>query len=190
MGEFVLVNFNEEFQFISKANDLGWDTLTLVYSPVDYKKITQSHRENLQKNSDATLFFGVCLHTPTQKIVIEQDDVKIGLGTSFDVVRNDLDYLYDNELEEQKDGIHQRRSGLNHVILKECKRKNVKVLFSYASLQRLPTLKRNIVLGRMQQNVILCKKEHVEINVVSFALSPVDLRHKKDVDTFKRVLCF
>lgn len=190
MKEFVHTKLQEEVPFIEKVQRLGWKKLTLLYSSSDYKKLTPFYRDELQKNTSLELFFGVIIVSLKENCLINKGDFKIVLGTSFDVVFKDITHVYNNELEEQKDGLHQRRSGLNHVILKEMKKKKVSVLVSYAQLQETTGLKRNTILGRIQQNILLCRKENVKISLVSLATNQNQLRHQKDVKAMMRVLGF
>jgi RNase P/RNase MRP subunit p30 len=84
-----------------------------------------------------------------------------------------------------KDYMHHRNSGLNHVLCKIAKEKGIKIGFSFSDLLNADKKKRAILLGRMKQNVRLCRKYKVEMVFGSFARKPEDMR---DVGEIKRLI--
>lgn len=96
----------------------------------------------------------------------------------------DMDFVYGLELSSRQDYIHQRNSGLNHILAKQLKEKDIVVCFglSYA-------LEEN-VLGRMRQNVKLCRKYKVKMIYVSLACDEFGLRSEHDLQYFAKSIGF
>lgn len=168
MREYVLVQEGQEASFIARAEELGVEELVLLYEKPPQKEVAD--KKSLKILSGLV---------GTKK---SSANIQIVLGTSFNGWFSGLTHVGELELIERKDSLHQRRSGLNHVLLAEFKKKNVCVLFSYSLLQ-----KRNLI-GRMMQNVMLCKKAEVKTELVSLARKPEDIRHPRDVAALGRIL--
>ena len=171
MREYVRVRPGDEEAFIKKAEDLGYDELVLVYEKKVEKKLFASKMK---------IFYGL--------IGEKGFDENIQLGTSSEVLRKGATSIIDNEYENKGDFAHQRRSGLNHVVLARCKEKNVRILFDYGLLQGKKNYKQQQLLGRIKQNLLLCKKMKVPYSFVSFARQTSQMRAAKDVKALERVL--
>jgi RNase P/RNase MRP subunit p30 len=172
MQEFVIVNENEK-ELISRALELGWDSIVLLYK---YSKDLV-----LPKISSDFVKVGVFL----DKEILNKDfsgfEFVVALGTRFSKLPKGVTHVIFNEFEDEKDFIHQRRSGLNHVFLKDYKGK---ILIGY----NIHPNRQTAVIGRMMQNVKLCKKFKVEISLCSLTSGSINLRHVGDVNAFMRVL--
>ncbi|MFP4522969.1 MAG: hypothetical protein ACLFNM_00275 [Candidatus Woesearchaeota archaeon] len=177
MKEFVFVSAGQEDTFIARALTLGITQLVLVYSLVDVKKRSLEDLHSFQ-SEDLQVFFGVVLDKPRQ--VPKQFTIKIGLGTKMSSLFGGLTHIYFNEGEIEKDFIHQRRSGLNHIFLAECKNKRICVITSYVELQTASLQRKAQLLGRMSQNKMLCEKKKVSYFLVSGATRPEQLRKPSD----------
>jgi RNase P/RNase MRP subunit p30 len=186
MKDFVFLRFGEEQTFIKKAHDLGLKELVLVYSVAESAKLTKEGVLKLKKIADIDLKFG--LDVKEQKNVKNSFfDVFLQLGTINERVFKGITHLYNNENEELKDFIHQRRSGLNHVLLNDFIEKNIKILFSYASLLAADEKRKAQILGRIMQNIVLCKKFGVEYSFVCLGTEASSLRNPQDVVALKRI---
>ena len=104
-----------------------------------------------------------------------------------DVVFRGVNYVYDNELEREKDFIHQRRSGLNHVLIKQFLEKNIEVLFSYSNLINASNKRKSQILGRIMQNIKLCNKHKVKYSFVCLGNESILLRSPQDVAALDRL---
>jgi len=120
----------------------------------------------------------------SQELVIIQggDDVRNRQGVSSPFV----DILLDPHLGNRKDSLHQRNSGLNHVLCILARDHTVAIGFSFSSILR--SQKRGELLGRMMQNIRLCRKYRVQMVIGSFAQTPWELRNEKDLQSFFQVL--
>lgn len=91
--------------------------------------------------------------------------------------------IFDLEPSE-KDSFHQRNSGLNDVLCKIAKEHNIIIGFS---LKRI-LLNNPLLLGKIMQNIRLCRKYKVKMKIASLASSWDELRSSKDIIALARVL--
>lgn len=88
------------------------------------------------------------------------------------------------ELLDARDSMHARKAGLNQVLAVILAKKHCTVLFDHATIRNAKRERRAQILGRMQQNVLLCRKYHVRMAVVTMARSPYQLRSPHDLRAF------
>ena len=97
-----------------------------------------------------------------------------------------IDILLSSELSNQKDFIHFRNSGLNQVLCKIAKKNNVALGFSFSDL--INSEKKELILGRMIQNVSLCKKYKVRMVLGSFANKDIEIKNRSELMSFGKIL--
>ncbi len=97
-----------------------------------------------------------------------------------------VDILLDPHIGQRKDFMHQRNSGLNHILCALAKKHNVAIGFSFSAI--LHSEKRYALLGRIMQNIRLCRKYKVPMVIGSFAKNEWDQRNEKDLQAFFKVL--
>lgn len=185
MREFVLTQFGQEEKILQKAKELDYKDLVLVYNISESNNLTSEMIKKLKNSFDGELKFGL--------VVVERKNLKnplfdvfLQLGTSKETVFRGINYVYNNEFEEQKDFIHQRRSGLNHVILTDFAKKGIEVLFSYSELQKANSKKKALFLGRIMQNIKLCEKYGVNYSFASLG-DISSMRSYYDVQALNRL---
>lgn len=187
MREYVFVKKGLEEEFIQQAKKELYDELVLIYSEEDIDKINFEEIKNLEKTFKINL--KTALDVKNQKNTQKQlFDEYLQLGTMKDVLFKGITIIYNNETEPKKDFIHQRRSGLNHVILQECKKKNIKVLISYGELQTTNKSQKAKLIGRIKQNIKQSKKYGVNYEIASLARDKNKIRNSKDVKALQRIL--
>jgi RNase P/RNase MRP subunit p30 len=82
------------------------------------------------------------------------------------------------ELVQKADFIHQRNSGLNHIVCSLAKENNVTVGFSFVSaLGKYGSRS----MGRMSANIRLCRKYGVPMAIASLAGSPYLMRSQAEL---------
>ena len=173
-----------EAEFLKTAEKLGFTKIILSYNHEDAKKITQESQENIKKQTKIEVEFAIEGEKPKPK----HFEQKILLGTKTKRLSKDATILLNNESEEEKDFTHQRRSGLNHVILEEAKQKEIEI---YAGLNQVLGRKnweQTRILGRMKQNLKLTKKKKINYEIISYAGKPENMRKAKDIESLKREL--
>lgn len=169
MKDFVFADDGQE-GFIAMAKKLNYTELVLIST----KKLAEQRVLELKNGCDIELIF--------------MQKSEFGLGTKLTQVSRSVKWIYDNEFEEDRDFIHQRRGGLNHVIAKDLVKKNVGVIFDYGGLQNLKNWRLCQIIGRMKQNMIVCRKFGVKYEVVSMAKDVLQMRDVKDVTCFENEL--
>ena len=99
----------------------------------------------------------------------------------FFVESKKIKLIYGFEETNKKDYLHQRASGLNHVICELANKNNVAIGFSYSSLLNKNPGIVSLIMGRMAQNIALCQKYNVKTIVGSFSQNPFHLRNPQDL---------
>ncbi|MDP4012986.1 MAG: RNase P subunit p30 family protein [Candidatus Nanoarchaeia archaeon] len=121
------------------------------------------------------------------KEIIYFKDLKIVIGGSENLNRKavedkSVDILMRPETESEKDKVHYRVSGLNQVLCKLANKNKVAIGFSFSDL--LNSKYKDKVIGRMMQNVRLCRKYNVKMVICSFAKEKFEMRAAKDLISF------
>lgn len=97
-----------------------------------------------------------------------------------------VDILVDAENISQGDHLHFRKSGLDQVICPLMKKNNIALAFSFSSV--LNSKRRSQLLGRMIQNVKLCRKYKVKMILASFAKDKWEQRAEPELHAFGKVI--
>ncbi|NQU98396.1 hypothetical protein HQ533_02930 [Candidatus Woesearchaeota archaeon] len=162
-----------EKEFIEKARVLGSSGIIFLYEKDD-KKIFEKVKKLNPKNFK--VYTGI-----VGKISKKYDHV-FSKGSRQDFENKNVDIVFDLEKNPRKDSFHFRSSGLNQVLCSLAKENKIFVGFSFNSV--LKAKDKGLVLGRMVQNVSLCKKYKVKMILASFASKPSELRYWKDLVSF------
>ncbi len=96
------------------------------------------------------------------------------------------DILLSPELGRERDFIHFRNSGLNQVLCKLAKKNEIAIGFSFNYL--LNSKSKELVLGKMRQNVVLCRKYKIKTVLGSFASREIEIRNKSELMSFGKVI--
>lgn len=120
-------------------------------------------------------------YNPKDIVVIE------GNGINRDIVeRSNINVLLSPHKDLRKDSMHFRNSGLNHVLCSLAKKNNIAIGFSFSEF--LNSNDRALILGKMQQNVRLCRKAKVNMLIASFAKNEYELRSVETLKSFGYIL--
>lgn len=96
-----------------------------------------------------------------------------------------ISILYNLETSEPKDGMHQWNAGLNHVLATLAQKNSITIGFNFCLLLgRDP----HRILGRMQQNAMVCKKYRVKTFVGCFTNDAMQLRSEFELVALERML--
>mgnify|MGYP001571991671 CR=1 FL=1 len=165
--DIVLPDKNEQ-TFIARAQLLGIDRLIFLY-PATPTILPQSSHVKIVTGILGTkgkAHLKVVRHTEHDLHIVEHDSPSI---------------LFDLETDMRADALHQRASGLNHILARACAKKQVTVAFSFGLLLAANAQKRAVLLGRMMQNIRLCRKFSVPMRIASFASAPEQMRNPADI---------
>jgi ribonuclease P/MRP protein subunit RPP1 len=102
------------------------------------------------------------------------------------VENKQVDILLSPERGRSKKYLHQRDGGLNQVLCKLAKKNKVAIGFNFSSLLNAKDL--YWTLGKMLQNIRLCRKYKVTIVVASFAKNKWEMRAASDLLAFATIL--
>ena len=87
-----------------------------------------------------------------------------------------VDVLVSPEKIAKNDYLHYRNSGLNHVLCKLAKKNNIAIGLNFNDVLHSKGEERARLLGRMMQNVRLCRKYRIMMIFASFARNFYDMR--------------
>ena len=116
------------------------------------------------------------------KIVFGSDDNKNRRA----VENKNVDILMSPEKIKKTDFMHSRDAGLNQVLCKLAKKNNVAIGFNFNDV--LNSESRALVIGKMMQNVKLCRKYKVKMVIVSGANNEFELKNAQELFSFGIVL--
>ena len=122
---------------------------------------------------------------------LTQDSIVLGGDDSlnrFIAENKKISIILSPEINRKKDFMHARDSGLNHVLCKLLKNNNIAVGFSFSLILNSNSEKRALFLGKMQQNVKLCRKYKVSMKIASFAKNKWELRNLASLEAFGEIL--
>ena len=104
-----------------------------------------------------------------------------------DQIGKSVDLVYSFEAEGRSDFMHHRNSGINQVLCKILKEKNIMIGFDYSMVLKNPS-KAHIYIGRMRLNVKLCRKYGVGMVCLSFATKENEIKDSNILDSFARMI--
>ncbi|MBI2147986.1 hypothetical protein HYU19_05985 [Candidatus Woesearchaeota archaeon] len=165
----VVIPSGNENEFIAMAQTLGIAALCFLDTKADLS--------GLQRTTAVRLFSASSSATSNSRVKI----VTAGQQARHYLEHAAVDAVHGVEELEPRDGLHQRRSGLNHILVTFAAEKNKLIGFSFHDLLQLHGQRRSQVLGRIQQNVALCRKAKAKMMLASFAATPYEMRAPHDM---------
>lgn len=180
--DIVIPNNNEE-EFILMASRLGYNALCFLNSFDDYLA-------NAGKFEAAGKKIKICRGIIANIKDVDKIHAKLGGKKAFIAIKssgNDRELIeksranliFSIEEDPRKDFMHQRAAGLNHILCKLAKEHKVIIGFSLGSI--LNSGSKHIIMGRMMQNLKICKKFNVRTIIASFAQTPYEMRAPHDL---------
>ncbi len=180
MIDIVFPNGNEK-AFIDMAEKLGYKSICLVYP------FNKFNKKKIPSHIDIN--YGVlCTSNQIRAAKRYSDIIFVKAGENArGVIESHKDIIvFDAEESQKRDFIHQRRSGLNHIMCNLATKNNIKIGLSFNSLLSANDKKRNILMGRISSNINLCRKYKTKVIIGSFASEPYEMRNYQDLlSTFK-----
>ena len=174
--DFVFPKGNEK-EFIEMAIKLGYSELCFIYPYTKTNKYEEEIR-NLQEKSKIKLSYGFLASLRDANKIRKSKNLIFVKGSAknrFFIEKKKADVLFSLEDQNREDFMHHRASGLNHVLCELANKNKVIVGFSFGLLLKN---KKNLykLLGRMMQNIRLCRKFKVKTLIGSFADWPFEMR--------------
>lgn len=183
---------NNENEFIEIASKLGIKKLHLLYDFDEYI-IKNQKISSLKENKNISIETGFVVNQKNLNKAVKFSKllaVKSSDNDRFFIESKKIKLIYGLEESNKKDYMHQRASGLNHILCEIAKKNNVAIVFSYSSLFNENKSMSSILIGRMMQNIQLCKKYKCNVVIASFAENPFHLRAHHDIKSLFYLLGF
>ena len=178
-----------EKEFIKLASRLSYNGLFFVYK-YDKNKDYEKKIKKLQKHTKLKLSYGFIISLKdTNKIKKTKAliFIKSSSKNRFVIEKNKANVLFALEEHTKEDFIHHRASGLNHVLCKLASKNKIIIGFSFNSI--LKSSKNSYkILGRIMQNIWLCRKYKIKTLTASFAEQPYEMRSVYDLISLFSVL--
>lgn len=95
-----------------------------------------------------------------------------------------INYLVSPEKYIKNDTLKQRDSGLNHVLAKTAKQKNIEIIINFTELKELDQKTQSIRIARITQNLKICRKAKAKIKIATFAKNKKDFCTTKELQEF------
>ena len=170
---------NNEKKLIEIAKAFGTKELVFVYHPQDYKEYKNNEKGITIKTAVISAPKEVRDAMKKWQYVVVQSNKE----TDRWVMEHAKPWLmYGFENDEKKDFMHHRNSGIDHILAKIMKENKIIYGFSVSQLIHADSVKRALLLGRLQQNLMLAKKYSIIMILASFSSDPMDMRNWKDVE--------
>ena len=191
MQDIVLPKNNEK-EFIEVAEKLGYAELCFLY-PIEEFSLTSKQTSLQPKQTFETklkISYGIfCSSSQIQKakqlakfVVVKADENQRRIIESSPSMITDLEYI------SVRDSFHYRNSGLNQVLCGLAAKNNVSIGFNFNSVLNAQQSDRNLILGRMKQNIKFCQKYKVRMVMTSFARTPYEMRNYNDIIALFRTI--
>ncbi len=105
------------------------------------------------------------------------------------LTNKNLDFIYSAERNSKNDRLHHKNSGLNQITLRMMRKNKIAYAFNFSDLLDCPSdLRMSQLLGKMVQNVSLCRKFKVKMILSSFAKNKWQMRNPYDLMAFGRTI--
>ena len=124
-----------------------------------------------------------------QKNIFSSKDNKFILANSSDrsiIESKKINAISEFETEDEKDSHHYRRSGIDQVKAKIMKKRNIEYVVSFNQI--LKSSKQPMLMGRISQNLEICRKYRVSYRICSCARSAEELRSIHDLNSLLKLL--
>jgi hypothetical protein len=168
MMDFVVPDGNEE-ELKSLAAKLGYSDVCFIYSFDNFKL---GGAILCDRNFDRA-------RQKAKTVIAKCADIRRAIESKR------IDFVYGVETDVRRDAIHFRNSGLNHVLCALMKENNVGYL---VSIKDILFAKDPQFLGRVMQNISLCRKFKVRVEIGSFASSAFEMKGANDVISLMKTL--
>jgi RNase P/RNase MRP subunit p30 len=191
--DFLIPQDNEE-ELIISAKSIGIKEIVLLYLPKSFLHKQKLVLEISLKHSGQIKISSGIIFAETSSAKEVQNAFKL---TNIVVVRASENlrelierfpfiYIYGLELSERPDFIHQRDSGINHILLAIATEKKTTFLFSFFHLLSSKKEMQGRIIGRLKQNLLMFHKYKVDFQFVSFSGDIYGI--KSDYSSFEKLV--
>ena len=175
-----------ENEFVEMAVKLGYSKIIFAHPHMDDIRPMPSVRSSgvevghaLFINSNKKNEVLRMIHHAQRERIMTLVKAQSDMFNRFIVEKTDAHSLVDLEYVHKTDHLHFRRSGLDQVICKATAMSKKTVLTSFSRLAE--NSDKALILGRIAQNVLFCRKYGAEYAIVSFAQHPFEMKGAHDM---------
>ena len=187
----IVIPKNNEAEFVEVAHKLGIKKLLLLYNFDEYDKNKIQEKIDSTENKKINLQIGFIVNQKNINKAAKQSNllvVKSSDKDRFFVESKKIRIIYGFEGFHKKDYLHQRASGLNHIICELANKNNVCIGLSYSQFFNKNHILASLLIGRITQNIALCNKYKVKTVIGSFSENPYELRASHDIMSLFAIL--
>lgn len=171
---------NKEKEFAKIAEKLKYDELCFAYQFKGKNEFVKKQKmiEKLQKEAKIKLHTALVALPKNYTEAKSMADLVLIKGTENNaelILNHKPQIIFELENLSQKDFIYSRNSGLNNYACELAKKNKTVIGYSLASL------KDSKKLGRIKQNIKLCRKHKAEQAAFSLADNPYKMRNPNDM---------
>lgn len=175
-----------EKRFIETAEKLGIEGICFAYTLKDKKDFLEK-KEKINKIKEKTKInlFTAIIAGP-KDVRKARQITKLVLCKSPENNRHVFEkdkpsLIFGLEILAKKDSMHSRNSGLNHILCNLANKNNILIGFSFSSVLDSKEMLRTQIIGRIMQNIRLCRKYKTKTVIASFAENPYKMRAFHDL---------
>lgn len=175
---------NNEEEFLELAAKLGIKKIYFLYNFDERNYENAPKKLSLIDNHNLSIETGFIV---TQKNIGQAERlskllaVKSSSKDRFFIESKKVRIVYGFEETFKNDSLHQRSSGLNHILCELCRKNGVAIGLPYGSLLNKNSQIAALSIGRFIQNIRLCQKFNVKLLIGSFSDKPFDMRSPYDI---------
>ena len=166
---------NNEKELAEMAASLGYDEIVFAYD--------EQHlpRENFEFRKLKTRIAVLNPKNPL-KARKNADMLVADKDARHCLEKTDIDIVFGLEAKEKRDFMKQRNSGLNHILCAIASRRGKTYGLDFRDV--LMAKNRADIIGKMMQNMMLCRKYRVRTIIFSGATEPFEMRNYRDMKSF------
>ena len=176
--EIVFPNRNEQ-EFVEMALRLGYKEICFAYKEEQLPK-------ELPKTGKLAIKTAILNPKNPAKARKKADILIADKNARHAFEKTEIDIVFGLEKNPEKEFMKQRNSGLNQVLCNIAREKNKSYGFNFNDV--LNAKDRPLIVGRMMQNLMLCKKYKVKTIFFSGAKEPHEMRNERDLRSFFGIL--
>ena len=191
MLEDIVIPDGNEAEFAEIARRLGCKKMIFLYNFEGYTEKRAKKIESIRESHNMPIEEGLIVNPKNMDRASKLSKTLVAKSSENDrliIESGKIKIIYGFEDLQRKDHLHQRASGLNHVLCDLARKNNVSIGFSYSSLLSKNKILAAISMGRMLQNIRLCQKFKTKTNIGSFSSHPYSMRAFHDVQALFKML--
>jgi RNase P/RNase MRP subunit p30 len=170
----VVMPKNNEQELIDMAYKLGIKKVYFLYE--------KSEELDKELKIETKVTFEKALLVNDQRFKIPKNHEVFGPAKRSFFESSKMSFLIDFQDQKGHDYLHQRKGGIDQVMVSLAQKKKKTLLFY------LKNIKNPQVMGRVMQNINISKKKSLNLGLVSLANTPFEMSSRKDVEALERIM--